>query len=58
MGAEHAAWYFSPHAYNFIRIAACVALVRLGDPAENAPRTLELMRQDDAERMAPMVSPN
>jgi NAD+ synthase (glutamine-hydrolysing) len=49
--------FFSPYTHDFVRIASCVPQVRLGDPAENAARTLALMRRGDAESVALMVFP-
>ncbi len=56
-GLSNPAPFFSPYAHDFVRVAACVPQVRLADPAENAARTLDLMRRGDAERTALMVFP-
>ncbi len=49
--------FFSPYSHDFVRIAACVPRIEVADPAFNAERTLELLRQGHEERIALMVFP-
>ena len=49
--------FFSPYSHEFVRIAACVPRIEVADPAFNAERTLELLRQGHEEGIALMVFP-
>ena len=49
--------FFSPYAHEFLRIAACVPRIEVADPRFNADRTLELLRDADAQRVGLMVFP-
>ena len=37
--------FFSPYRHGFVRVAAAVPKVKLADPAQNADRVLDLVRQ-------------
>ncbi|MGH2891399.1 MAG: NAD(+) synthase [Solirubrobacteraceae bacterium] len=47
----------NPYAHGFVRVAAAVPHVRVGDPAYNGERTLGLARRADAEGAALVVFP-
>jgi NAD+ synthase (glutamine-hydrolysing) len=47
----------SPYAHGFVRVAAAVPEVRIGDPELNARRTLELVRGADQARCALVTFP-
>jgi NAD+ synthase (glutamine-hydrolysing) len=47
----------SPYAHGFVRVAAAVPHVRLGDPGFNAARTVELARRAAGEQAALVVFP-
>ncbi|MBB4038739.1 NAD+ synthase (glutamine-hydrolyzing) [Microvirga flocculans] len=49
--------FFSPYRHDFARVAACVPRIEVADPVFNLERTLELLRQGHAERIALMVFP-
>jgi len=49
--------FFSPYAHDFLRIAVCVPRIEVAEPRFNADRTLELLRDADAKRVALMVFP-
>jgi len=49
--------FFSPYAHEFIRLAVCVPRIQVAAPRFNADRTLELLREADARRVALMVFP-
>ncbi len=47
----------SPYAHGFVRVAAAVPRVRVGDPRFNGARTVELAQRADAERAALVIFP-
>ena len=49
--------FFSPYRHEFLRVAACVPRIEVGDPAFNAAETLDLAREGDAQKIALMVFP-
>jgi NAD+ synthase (glutamine-hydrolysing) len=49
--------FFHPHSHDFVRVAAAVPLVRLGDPAANAAAVLELARAAERRGAAVVVYP-
>lgn len=49
--------FLSPYRHGFLRVAACVPLIALADPAANAEETLALVRQGDERGVALMVFP-
>jgi NAD+ synthase (glutamine-hydrolysing) len=49
--------FFSPYRHEFVRVAACVPRIGVGDPAFNAAQTLELVRHGDAQKIAVMIFP-
>jgi NAD+ synthase (glutamine-hydrolysing) len=49
--------FFSPYRHEFLRVAACVPRIGVGDPAFNAARTLDLLHQGDAQKIAVMIFP-
>jgi NAD+ synthase (glutamine-hydrolysing) len=49
--------FASPYRHGFVRLAACVPQTSLADPAANAARTLELVRQGHDQAVALMVFP-
>jgi NAD+ synthase (glutamine-hydrolysing) len=49
--------FFSPYRHEFLRLAACVPRIEVGDPAFNVAQTLELARQGDAQKIALMIFP-
>ena len=49
--------FFSPYRHEFVRVAACVPRIGVGDPAFNSAQTLELVRRGDAEKIALMIFP-
>ena len=49
--------FFSPYRHEFLRIAACVPRIGIGDPAFNAAQTLELLHRADAQKIAVMIFP-
>ncbi len=49
--------FFNLYQHNFIRVAIAVPQVRVADPAYNAARTLELMKQAAASRSALVLFP-
>src|ERR1700722_1403845 len=49
--------FFSPYAHDFLRIAACVPRIEVAEPRFNADRTLELLRDGDAQRVGLLVFP-
>jgi NAD+ synthase (glutamine-hydrolysing) len=52
-----AAAFNSIYSHGFIRIAAAVPLVRIGDPSVNAERTIELAQEADARHAALVAFP-
>jgi NAD+ synthase (glutamine-hydrolysing) len=49
--------FFSPYRHEFIRVAACVPRIGVGDPAFNVDQTLDLARSGDAQKIALMIFP-
>ncbi|NGM50236.1 NAD(+) synthase [Caulobacter sp. 602-2] len=49
--------FFSPYRHGFVRVAAAVPKVKLADPAHNADRVLDLVRQGHDQGVAVMVFP-
>ncbi len=49
--------FFSPYRHEFIRVAACVPRIGVGDPAFNVGQTLDLVRRGDAQKTALMIFP-
>ena len=49
--------FFSPYRHEFIRVAACVPRIGVGDPAFNIVQTLDLVRRGDAQKIALMIFP-
>ncbi|HEY1258136.1 MAG TPA: NAD(+) synthase [Stellaceae bacterium] len=49
--------FFSPYRHQFLRVAACVPLVAIGEPARNADHILALLAAGDAARVGLMVFP-
>ncbi len=56
-GADAPPPFRSPYAHGFVRVAAAVPRVRVGDPRFNGERTLELARAADARGAALVVFP-
>jgi len=49
--------FFSPYSHEFVRVAACVPRIGVGDPAFNVARTVELVRKGAADKIALMIFP-
>ena len=49
--------FFSPYRHEFLRVAACVPRIGVGDPAFNVAQTLDLVRSGDAQKTALMIFP-
>ena len=49
--------FFSPYAHDFLRVAVCVPRIEPASPRFNADRTLELLREADAQRVGLMAFP-
>lgn len=49
--------FFSPYRHEFLRIAACVPRIGVGDPGFNVAQTLDLVRGGDAQKIAIMIFP-
>ena len=49
--------FFSPYRHEFVRVAACVPRIGVGDPAFNVAQTLDLVRSGDAQKIALMIFP-
>jgi NAD+ synthase (glutamine-hydrolysing) len=49
--------FFSPYRHGFVRVATATPKVKLADPAVNAQRVLDLVRQADAAGVAVMAFP-
>ncbi len=49
--------FFSPYCHEFVRVAACVPRIGVGDPAFNLAQTLELVRRGDEQKIALMIFP-
>ncbi|CAN5289136.1 NAD(+) synthase [soil metagenome] len=49
--------FFSPYRHGFVRVATATPKVKLADPATNAERVLDLVREADAAGVAVVVFP-
>jgi NAD+ synthase (glutamine-hydrolysing) len=49
--------FFSPYRHEFLRVAACVPRIGVGDPAFNVAQTLDLVRSGDSQKIALMIFP-
>jgi len=49
--------FFSPYRHEYLRIAACVPRIGVGDPAFNVAQTLELVQRGDSQKIAVMIFP-
>jgi NAD+ synthase (glutamine-hydrolysing) len=49
--------FFSPYRHEFVRVAACVPRIGIGDPDFNRAQTLDLVRQGDSRKIAVMIFP-
>ena len=49
--------FFSPYRHEFVRIAACVPRIGVGDPAFNLAQTLDLVSRGHAQKIALMIFP-
>lgn len=49
--------FLSPYRHGFVRIAACVPTICIADPADNAARTLDLVRKGHEDGVAVMLFP-
>ncbi|HEY1299998.1 MAG TPA: nitrilase-related carbon-nitrogen hydrolase, partial [Stellaceae bacterium] len=49
--------FFSPYRHQFLRLAACVPRVAIGEPARNAEELMALLAAGDEARVALMVFP-
>jgi NAD+ synthase (glutamine-hydrolysing) len=49
--------FFSPYSHDFVRLGACVPLVAVADPRQNADNILGLLALGDKARIALMVFP-
>src|SRR5262249_62265465 len=49
--------FFSPYCHEFVRVAACVPRMAIGDPEFNIDQTLRLVRRGDSEKIAVMIFP-
>ena len=49
--------FISPYRHEFLRLAACVPRIGVGDPAFNVAQTLDLVRAGDAQKIALMIFP-
>ena len=49
--------FFSPYRHEFLRVAACVPRIEIGDPDFNVARTLELAREGDKRKIGVMIFP-
>ena len=49
--------FFSPYRHEFVRLAACVPRIEVGDPDFNVARTLELAREGDRQKIGIMIFP-
>lgn len=49
--------FFSPYRHEFLRVAACVPRIGVGDPAFNVAQTLDLVRRGDAQKIGLMIFP-
>ncbi|HEY2260014.1 MAG TPA: NAD(+) synthase [Solirubrobacteraceae bacterium] len=57
MREDHPGPFRSPYHHNFVRVAAAVPHVRVGNPEFNAGRTVELARRADADSAALVIFP-
>ncbi|HEY3725847.1 MAG TPA: NAD(+) synthase [Solirubrobacteraceae bacterium] len=57
MSDDHSGPFRSPYSHNFVRVAAAVPHVRVGNPEFNAGRTLELAARADADDAALVIFP-
>jgi NAD+ synthase (glutamine-hydrolysing) len=57
LGEAGAAPFESPYGHGFVRVAAAVPHVRVGDPAFNGARTLDLIRRADENYAALVIFP-
>lgn len=49
--------FFSPYSHEFVRLAACVPRIGVGDPAFNLAQTLDLVRRGHEQNIALMIFP-
>jgi NAD+ synthase (glutamine-hydrolysing) len=49
--------FFTPYRHEFLRVAACVPRIGVGDPAFNMAQTLELVQRGDVQKIAVMIFP-
>ena len=49
--------FFSPYRHEFLRVAACVPRIEVGDPDFNVARTLDLAREGDTRKIGLMIFP-
>ena len=49
--------FFSPYRHEFLRVAACVPRIEVGDPAFNVAQTLDLVRSGNSQKIALMIFP-
>ena len=49
--------FFSPYRHEFLRVAACVPRIGVGDPAFNVAQTLDLVRSGNSQKIALMIFP-
>ena len=49
--------FFSPYRHEFLRVAACVPRIGVGDPSFNVAQTLDLVRSGDSRKIALMIFP-
>jgi NAD+ synthase (glutamine-hydrolysing) len=49
--------FFSPYRHEFVRVAACVPRIGVGDPDFNLAQTLALVRHGDSQKIAVMIFP-
>ncbi len=49
--------FFSPYRHGFLRVAACVPRIEVGDPAFNLTQTLALARKGDTQDVGVMMFP-
>jgi NAD+ synthase (glutamine-hydrolysing) len=57
LGEDTGAPFDSPYAHGFVRVAAAVPHVRVGDPLFNGRRTIELARRAHADHAALVIFP-
>jgi NAD+ synthase (glutamine-hydrolysing) len=49
--------FLSPYEHEFLRVAACVPRIEVGDPDFNVARTLELAREGDKQKIGVLIFP-